>query len=62
MDQQSGRDVQAMKLLELTSKAIKLLVTVLVVQCRNILPLASGQYIPTLTSHSVDKSTTGKVF
>ena len=52
-------------------KAIKILLTELVSQCRNILPLAfsaltslrsvkygkgCGQYIPALTSHSVNKS------
>ena len=60
-----------MKLLGFVSKAIKLLLTELVGQCRNILPLAfsridlpsvgqygkgCGQYIPALTSHSVNKS------
>ena len=53
-----------MKLLGFVSKAIKLLLTELVGQCRNILPLAfsaltslrgCGQYIPALTSHSVNK-------
>ena len=52
----------SMKLLGFVSKAIKLLLTELVGQCRNILPLAfsasvgqygksCGQYIPALTSH-----------
>ena len=61
----------SMKLLGFVSKAIKLLLTELVGQCRNILPLAFSaltsiqsvntgkgcrQYIPALTSHSVNKS------
>ena len=61
----------SVKLLGFMSKAIKLLLTELVGQCRNILPLAFfsidlpsvdqydkgfGQYIPALTSHSVNKS------
>ena len=49
----------SMKLLGFVSKAIKLLLTELVGQCNNILPLAGkgcGQYIPALTSHSVSKS------
>ena len=61
----------SMKLLGFVSKAIKLLLTELVGQCRNILSLAfsaltslrsvntgkgCGQYIPSLTSHSVNKS------
>ena len=54
----------SMKLLGFVSRAIKLLLTELVGQCRNILPLAfsamtgkgCGQYIPALTSHSVNKS------
>ena len=57
----------SMKLLGFVSKAIKFLLTELVGQCRNILPLAfstltdrygkgCGQYIPALTSHSVNKS------
>ena len=57
----------SMKLLGFVSKAIKLLLTELVGQCRNILPKAfsaltsqygkgCGQYIPALTSHSVYKS------
>ena len=47
----------SMKLLGFVSKAIKLLLTELV--GNNILPLAGkgcGQYIPALTSHSVNKS------
>ena len=48
------------KLLEFMSKAIKVLLTELVVQCRNILPSAFShgkrQHIPELTSHSVNKS------
>ena len=52
----------SMKSLGFMNKAIKLLLTGLVIQCRNILPLAisaekgRGQYIPALTSHSVNKS------
>ena len=61
----------SIKLLGFVSKAIKLLSTELVGQCRNILPLAfstltslrsvntekaARQYIPALTSHSVNKS------
>ena len=61
----------SMKLLGFVSKAIQLLLTELVGQCKNILPLAffridlpsvgqygkgCGQYIPALTSHSVNKS------
>ena len=71
----------SMKLLGFVSKAIKLLLTELVGQCRNILPSAFSaltslwsvsrsvgqsvsrsirkrlrQYIPALTSHSVNKS------
>ena len=49
----------SMKLLGFVSKAIKLLLTELVGQCRNILPLAlptEGQYILALTSNSVHKS------
>ena len=55
----------SMKMLGFVSKAIKLLLTELVGQCRNILPLAfsvltdrkgCGQYIPALTSNSVNKS------
>ena len=56
----------SMKLLGFVSKAIKLLLTELVGQYRNILPLAffsvghygkgCRQYIPALTSHSVNKS------
>ena len=59
-----------LKLLGFVSKAIKLLLTELVGQYRNILPLAfsaltslrsvkgkdSGKYILALTSHSVNKS------
>ena len=48
-----------MKLLGFVSKAIKLLLTELVGQCRNILPLAlptEGQYTLALTSNSVNKS------
>ena len=48
-----------MKLLGFVSKAIKLLLTELVGQCRNTLPLAlptEGQYILALTSNSVNKS------
>ena len=56
--------VFSMKLLGFVNKVIKLLLTELVGQCRNILPLAfsaltdgkgCGQYIPALTSHSVNK-------
>ena len=49
----------SMKLLGFVSKAIKLLLTKLVGQCRNILPLAlptKGQNILALTSNSVNKS------
>ena len=57
----------SMKVLGFVSKAIKLLLTELVGQCKNILPLAFSaltsqygkscwQYIPVLTSHSVNKS------
>ena len=60
-----------MKLFGLVSKAIKLLLTELVGQCRNIFPLAfsaltslrsvntvkAAGNIPALTSHSVNKST-----
>ena len=57
----------SMKLLGFVSKAIKLLLTELVGQYRNILPLLTsllsvnaekccGKYIPALTSHSVNKS------
>ena len=85
MDQQSGHELTrrlswwvllcrihfSMKLWGLMSKAIKLLLTELVGQCRNILLLpfsaltslrsvnygkCCGQYIPALTSHSVNKS------
>ena len=53
-----------MSLLECVSKAIMLLLTELVGQCRNILPSAffcielkgSGQYIPAMTFHPVNKS------
>ena len=50
----------SMKLLGFVSKAIKLLLTELVGQCRNILPLAlptEGQYILALTYNSGNKST-----
>ena len=60
----------SVKWLGLVSKAINLLLTELVGQCRNILPLSfsallpsvgqyrkgRGQHIPALTSHSVNKS------
>ena len=61
----------SMKLLGFVNKAIKLLLTELVGQCRNILPLSlfridlpsvgqygkdCRQYIPAMTSHSVNKS------
>ena len=49
----------SMKLLGFVSKAMKLLLTELVGQCRNILPLAlptERQYILALTSNSVNKS------
>ena len=46
----------SMKLLGFMIKTIKLLLTELVGQCRNILPLAFPQYIPALTSHSGNKS------
>ena len=42
----------SMKLLRFVSKAIKLLLTELVGQCGKV----CGQYIPALTSHSVNKS------
>ena len=45
----------SMKLLKFVSKAI-IILTELVGQCRNILPLGCGKYIPALTSHSVNKS------
>ena len=63
--------ILSMKLLGFVSKAIKLLLAELVGQCRNILPLAFSaltsllsvntgtgcvQYIPALTSHSINKS------
>ena len=54
----------SMKMLGFVSKAIKLLLTELIGQCRNILPLAfsaltslcCGKYIRALTSHSANKS------
>ena len=52
-----------MKLLGFMSKALKLLLTELVGQWRNILPLTFNagkgrrQYIPALISHSVNKIT-----
>ena len=42
----------SMKLSGFMKKAIKFLLIELVGQCRNILPLVCGQYIPALTSHS----------
>ena len=70
------RSIFSMNLLGFVSKAIKLLLTELIGQCRNILPLAfsaltslrsvnaerCGQYIPAQTSHSVNKSILASFF